>query len=30
MVLPDFDYLAPKTLDEASNLLHELGEHTGA
>lgn len=27
MVLPDFDYLAPKTLDEASNLLHELGEH---
>ena len=26
MVLPDFDYLAPKTLDEASNLLHELGD----
>lgn len=26
MVLPDFDYLAPTTLDEASNLLHELGE----
>lgn len=27
MVLPDFDYLAPKTLEEASNLLHELGEN---
>ena len=26
MVLPDFDYLAPTTLDEASNLLHELGD----
>ena len=26
MVLPDFDYLAPKTLEEASNLLHELGD----
>lgn len=28
MVLPKFEYLAPKTLDEATNLLTELG--TGA
>ena len=27
MVLPDFDYFAPTSLEEASNLLHELGEH---